>query len=88
MIYKIMNNLSPDYLKEFAQRIIPNRDNLRSRNDCLALELPQNRKCLQFDMVTDWNSLSFELRASNSVEHFKKDLKTTYFRIAYGGSST
>ena len=82
-VYKIVNHLAPHYLNDLAKRVIPNRDNLRSSNDTLALALPQKQKCIQHNMINNWNSLSFEIRDSNSVESFKKSLKTNYFQLAY-----
>ena len=67
-------------LKELFQT---DRDNLRSSNDTLALALPQKHKCIQHNIINNWNSLSFEIRDSNSVESFKKSLKTNYFQLAY-----
>ena len=83
-VFKIMNNLSPDYLAHIVQPVIRNRGNLRSSSDSLILELPNCNKCLQYNIIKHWNALPLELRASTSVELFKKSLKTYYFIQAYG----
>ena len=81
-IYNILNGLSPDYLDEYAQYLLPHRANMRSSNQ-LVLKLPECSKCLQYTMIRHWNKLPLQLRSINTLDSFKSSLKTYYFRVAY-----
>ena len=86
LMYQIVNNLSPDYLSPMAFPDIGNRDNLRSGNDALRMTLPNCEKCIQYDMIMNWNELPYELRCTDTLFSFKRRLKTHYFISAYGNS--
>ena len=81
----MINNLSPEYLSILAIRSASTRtrDNLRSGNDTLRLQLPECKSSIQHKLCENWNNLPFTLRDSSSIDVFKKDLKTYYFRLAY-----
>ena len=82
-VYKIINGMAPDYLMDFSQHIVRNRQNLRSSSDNLILQLPTCNKTLRFHLIKSWNVLPFELRSISSIERFKTSLKTFYFTQAY-----
>ena len=81
----MINNLSPDYLATLAIRATSTRrrDNLRSSNDTLKLKLPESKSTHQYKLCEHWNDLPLALRDCNSIDTFKKDLKTHYYRLAY-----
>ena len=85
MAYKLVNNLAPDYLSSMTIRAISTRtrDNLRSGNDTLKLQLPQCKTTLQYKLSENWNKLPLALRDSTNIEMFKKELKTYCYRLAY-----
>ena len=83
VVYKILNNLAPEYLKEMAVPVTRNRENMRSSADNLQLKYPDSEKCIQYQLVKNWNILPFEIRKSPTIEHFKTSLKTYYFTKAY-----
>ena len=84
MIYKIINNLSPDYLNDFVTMYSPNSNiSLRSDNDYFKVVQTSYRNTLQYAMINNWNTLPYDLRASDSVDAFKKQLKTYYFNLAF-----
>ena len=78
-----MNNMAPDYLKDFVAPVVHYRDNLRSSMDCLAIQLPQNNKSVLYHMIQNWNLLPFRIREALTVQSFKSMLKTYYFEQAY-----
>ena len=43
-VYKVLNNLAPEYFNSFAQPVTRNRENLRSASDQLLLQLPKSNK--------------------------------------------
>uniref|UniRef100_A0A8C4TH24 Reverse transcriptase domain-containing protein n=2 Tax=Erpetoichthys calabaricus TaxID=27687 RepID=A0A8C4TH24_ERPCA len=87
MVYKALNNLAPSYISECLTPYIPNR-NLRSSTECL-LRIPRAKLkrsgeaafCCYAPKI--WNSLPVGIRQANTVEHFKKLLKTHYFNMAF-----
>ena len=87
LAFKILNNISPDYLKDIICFKIPNFDSnyrlLRSTLDFYKVELPPQNNTLQYIMALHWNSLPINLRLHTNVEYFKKDLKTHYFTLAF-----
>ena len=83
MIFKILNNLSPDYLSEMALLQTHTRENLRSVSDYMLLKYPDSDKCLQYYLVKNWNDLPYMLRCSTNINIFKSSLKTHFFRLAY-----
>ena len=83
IIFKILNNLSPDYLNTMALLQVQTRENLRSNTDYMLLKYPDTQKCLQYHLVKNWNNLPYMLRCSSTVDTFKSSLKTHYFRLAY-----
>ena len=85
--WQCLNNMAPDYLKnkiEIKQTIRPLRD-----NDKLLLVEPQTNLATYGDVCFSkvapklWNSLPYELRAIESLELFKKKLKTFLFTKFY-----
>ena len=83
IVYKILNNLSPGYLRHMAVQETRNRDNLRSSIDFTMLKYPDTEKCLNYHLIKYWNNLPIDIRKSSTIEHFKTKLKTYYFRKAY-----
>ena len=83
IVYKILNNLAPEYFNSFAQPVTRNRENLRSASDQLLLQLSKSNKTLRYHLINNWNSLPYELRSIPTVEQFKTSLKIFYFRLAY-----
>ena len=59
-VYKIINGMAPDYLMDFSQHIVRNRQNLRSSSDNLILQLPTCNKTLRFHLIKSWKVLPFE----------------------------
>ena len=87
MAFKILNNLSPDYLKDVICAKLPNIDGstrlLRSTLDFYKVEIPKHINTYEYTMATQWNNLPINIRSSNNVEIFKKALKTHYFTLAF-----
>ena len=70
MMYKILNNLAPNYLKDhFETSAIDNFYKLRNRKLCLALPKPQTeylKKRFAFSGVKLWNTLPEDVKCSNN----------------------
>ena len=87
-VYKALHDKAPSYLQELVTPYQPKR-NLRSENSRL-LQIPNNARTKtygerRFDKAapTLWNSLPLSLRNVNSLDVFKRDLKTHLFRVAF-----
>ena len=87
LTFKCLNGVGPEYLKDMLTPYQPGRS-LRSSNDSL-LCIPKTRlasygdRSFSFIAPKYWNNLPHELRCSNSVSVFKKNLKTFLFKQAY-----
>lgn len=93
MVYKSLNFRSPLYIQELVNLRKPNQDRLlRIDNDKLILEYlkpaKQDYKNRSFSFAAPnlWNSLPFDVRSSESVNIFKRNLKTFYFTLWTKGS--
>ena len=84
MVYKILNNMAPEYLSDWFFLYKPFRKNLRSENDHIIINTGHHiEKTISHKMCVIWNSLAIDLRSCNQLNVFKKNLKTYYFRIAF-----
>ena len=89
MVWKILKGQSPMYLNKLI-KVRDNPRNLRINHKCI-LEIPdvQNlpnsiERSFSRSAPKIWNNLPDDLRLSNSLNSFKKNLKTYLFRIHYG----
>jgi hypothetical protein len=87
-VYKAQHGKAPSCLQELITLYKPNRA-LRSENSML-LHPPNDVRTKsygerRFDKAapTLWNSLPLSLRNVNSLDIFKRELKTHFFRIAF-----
>ena len=89
MIFKSINNVVPNYLKESIIMKGQLNISLRNENDYFLLESPAIPHLNQTDRGVFhaapkiWNSLPYELRSLNDVNMFKKNLKTYLFNVAF-----
>lgn len=61
---------------------------LRNNRDILLLEIPvKKEKTIHYEMCKNWNELPLNIRKSETLINFKKDLKTHYFNQAFGSDS-
>ena len=86
LVFKSLHRNEPGYLKELLVRKHSHRPT-RSHNQNL-LEIPKTKLCIgqrsfSFSGPKIWNSLPANLRSCNSVDSFKKNLKTYLFKRAY-----
>ena len=87
-VFKAQHGKAPSYLQELITPYKPKRA-LRSENSML-LQIPNDARTKsygerRFDKAapTLWNSLPYSLRNVNSVDVFKRELKTHLFKIAF-----
>ena len=86
-VYCALNDIGPAYIRELVNLHVPNRS-LRSSSTKL-LTVPKVRTKTygerQFDWVAAslWNNLPNSLRQCKSLECFKIQLKTHFYRIAF-----
>ena len=83
-IFKRFHGLLPLYLTDFVPQYIPNRPNLRSGDDTTLLKVPRTHRVAgdkSFHAAAPrlWNSLPKILRQCNTIDSFKKGLKTHLF---------
>lgn len=82
-----MHGLAPTYLSMLIEEYHPSR-NLRSSSQKLLKKKVVKferlgKKCFAFSAPEVWNSLPFHLRSEKSLEIFKNNLKTFYFKEAF-----
>lgn len=86
LVYKSLHGEGPDYLASILEEYHPTRA-LRSAGQLLLREPTVHKKygSRAFSVAGPelWNRLPLEMRQSKSVDIFKKNLKTYYFRKAY-----
>ena len=82
LFYKIVNSLSPPYLRQICNLIPHNTDayNLRRNNSLLVPFIRKEIFSKSFfpKTIHEWNNLSDEIKRSNSVNAFKTKLKSIY----------
>ena len=86
-VLKALNGLAPVYLKDLVTVYEPART-LRSENAMIVVQPKVRTKTCgerRFDKAasTLWNSLRSSIRHEQSIEAFKKQLKTLLFRRSY-----
>lgn len=86
MVYKCLNGVAPLYLRELISIRRPNRQ-LRTA-DATTLEVPLptsnlNERAFGVAAPKLWNALPSSLRASTSLDVFKKGLKTYIFKRTF-----
>ena len=82
-VFKILHGQAPEYLSEMIRRKPSLREGLRSCLDDTVVEPCNSGRTAAAAMCTTWNDLPLELRSARTLETFKKNLKTHYFRIAF-----
>ena len=84
MIYKILNNLAPEYLSDLFYVYKSFRKNLRSENDHTIINIGHHiEKTISQKMCVIWNSLPIDLRSGNHLNAFKKNLKTCVNKLFF-----
>lgn len=80
-MYKIHNNLAPDYLKEIfpSIRTLESNYNTRNREDYTIpkCRLEIFKKSFVPDTINKWNSLSLLIRNNSSFTGFKSSIQLT-----------
>jgi hypothetical protein len=84
LMYKIMNGLTPPYLKRILPSTVAERSqyNLRSRDNLVTVRYNKTFCSKSFIPATvkDWNEFSIDLRSCTSLHQFKIGLKTILFK--------
>ena len=86
--FKCLHGLAPEYLRNILEIYKPTRA-LRSAQDNLILKKPvmnyksYGEKSFYFYGPLVWNSLPYSLRSIDSLDSFKKQLKTFLFKKAF-----
>ena len=88
LVFKCLNGCGPKYLCDLLKKP-PKTRTLRSSSDSLKLVVPLvktetfGKRSFRFAAPTEWNELPYHIRNCDNVEHFKKSLKTHYFKQAF-----
>ena len=87
LTFKCLHGLAPTYLSMLIEEYHPSR-NLRSSSQKLLKKKVVKferlgKKSFAFSAPEVWNSLPFHLRSEKSLEIFKNNLKTFYFKEAF-----
>jgi len=91
MVFKVLKLKQPEYLLDLLQPASNNLDiSLRSEDDSLRLQEPRavmnklfGERSFKYSAPRFYNSLPITLRKSESVDIFKKNLKTFIFQKAF-----
>ena len=86
LVFKSLNGLAPRYLRE--KLVYKKSNGLRSSDKKLLIIPKSNLKCygdrsFSFAGPKLWNSLPCDLRTCDSLEFFKRKLKTLLFKEAF-----
>ena len=82
-VFKILHDQVPSYVSELVRRKSVVREGLRSSSDNTVVESTSDGLTVASCMCRTWNNLPAELRNSHTIDTFKKNLKTYYFRLAF-----
>ena len=87
LTFKCLNGLAPPYLSDHITKYVPRR-NLRLINGHRLVDV--GYKLTRYDSISFsvasaklWNALPLEIRSSDNLLHFKRNLKTHLFRKAF-----
>ena len=85
-VYKCLHHMAPLYLEDLLHCYIPGRPLRSAETNLLQTPRSANSICDRaFSVIAPkiWNSLENEIRAEQSIDVFKKKLKTFLFRRAF-----
>ena len=85
--YKVLHDRAPIYIQELLQLCTPSR-NLRSSNRNLLVKPYFNlnsygKRAFSVAAPELWNNLPEDIKSANSIDDFKRKLKTFLFMRAY-----
>ena len=89
LVFKCVNNISPEYLSDMLTVRDPNSHSLRMDNDFYLLKAqprPHRKRtegAFTFVAPTIWNTLPYGIRCLSDLVCFKKALKTHLFQVAF-----
>ena len=83
-IFKMLHGQCPHYMSNVIIPKLPQERNLRSNMDDLLFYQTSHHNTLQYAMIKHWNCLPYNIRCINTLDGFKKQLKTHLFNLAYG----
>ena len=89
LVFKCINNLAPDYLKNLIKLRDIRRRSSRLDDDFFLLKMPpklnfsRSEAAFSISGPMIWNSLPFEVRSLSNIDAFKTALKTLYFDKAF-----
>ena len=89
LTYKCLNNLAPSYLRDLLQLKSYSEFNLRSRDNPYLLRTSTPKlvsggdRAFSIAAPVEWNKLPIAIQSAESIDTFKRQLKTHLFQIAY-----
>ena len=87
LVYKSLHSHSPEYISDMLIRYMPNRPLRSSGTELLTVPKARTKKhgeaAFSFYAPNLWNTLPEHLRRAETIEIFKRDLKTYLFNLAY-----
>ena len=89
LTYKCLNNLAPSYLRDLLQLKPYSEFNLRSRDNpyLLRTRTPKlvsgGNRAFSIAAPVEWNKLPITIQSAESIDAFKRRLKTHLFQVAY-----
>ena len=87
LTFKCLNGLAPKYLSELIELYVPQRQLRSSSLNLLKSKVTKFKtlgdRSFSFSAPQVWNTLPPSLRNETSLDVFKKNLKTHYFKKAF-----
>ena len=88
LTFKALHGLAPKYLSDLLQPYDIGRQNRSSESNLLQIPKTNTKlfgdRSFMWAAPTLWKRLTDEMRAIHEIEPFKRDLKTSLYRLSYG----
>ena len=80
MVYKALNNLAPDYVKDLFKNVSDTHNRNTRSVDKALLHIPRfktnsNENSFSVSAARLWNTIPLEVRTSSNLETFKRSVK-------------
>ena len=88
LTFRAYNDMAPAYLCDLVKHYVPGRSGLRSEEQ-RQLEPTVTKlktygdRSFQYAAINEWHRLPLSIRECSSIDRFKSELKTHFFKLYY-----
>ena len=88
LTFRAYNDMAPAYLCDLVKHYVPGRSGLRSEEQrqleqtVIKLKTYGDRS-FQYAAINEWHRLPLSIRECSSIDRFKSELKTHFFKLYY-----